>query len=162
MRSLRNGANQSIEAGWHSFESRTLAGSSHQIVDALLLARVFVCAFFAACLIQSGLDKVTDRRGNLDWLTGHFSKSFLRSQVPMMLATVTLIELLGGFGCLGSVFVILFKGPAIVPTIALSLVCLNFVMLFTGQRIAKDYAGAASLASYFLVAVFGLTLMTAT
>jgi hypothetical protein len=128
-------------------------------MDALLLARIFVCAFFAACFIQSGLDKVFDWKGNLDWLNGHFSKTFLKSQVPMMLGTVTLIEVVGGFACLASVFVLLFKGPAIVPTVSLSLVCLNFVMLFAGQRIAKDYAGAASLASYFVVALFGLTLM---
>jgi hypothetical protein len=128
-------------------------------MDALTLARIFVCAFYAACFIQSGLDKVFDWKGNLDWLNGHFGKSFLKGQVPIMLATVTLIEVVGGFACLASVFVILFKGPIIVPMVSLSLVCLNLVMLFAGQRIAKDYAGAASLAGYFIVALFGLTLM---
>jgi hypothetical protein len=126
---------------------------------AIELARVFVCAFFAACLIQSGLDKVFDRKGNLDWLTGHFSKTFLKSQVPMMLATVTVIECLGGFGCLASVFVLILKGPAIVPLVSISLVLVNFVMLFAGQRIAKDYAGAAAITGYFIIALFGLTLM---
>jgi hypothetical protein len=129
-------------------------------VDALTIARIFVCAFFAACFIQSGLDKLFDWSGNLAWLNGHFSKTFLKGQVPMMLGTVTMIEVIGGFACLASVFVLLFKGPAVVPTASLSLVCLNFVMLFAGQRIAKDYAGAASLASYFIVALFGLTLMS--
>ena len=128
-------------------------------MDALLLARIFVCAFFAACLIQSGLDKVTDWKGNLDWLIGHFSKTLLRRQVPMMLGTVMLVELAGGFGCLVSIFVLMLKGTMDIPIVAMSLVCLNFVMLFTGQRIAKDYAGAATLATYFLVALFGLYLV---
>jgi uncharacterized membrane protein YphA (DoxX/SURF4 family) len=131
-------------------------------MEALTLARIFVCAFFAACFIQSGLDKIFDWKGNLDWLNGHFSKTFLRSQVPMMLGTVTLIETVGGFACLASVFVLIFKGPALLPIVSLSLACLNFVMLFAGQRIAKDYAGAASLAGYFMVALFGLYLMPGT
>ena len=128
-------------------------------MDAITLARLFVCAFFAACFLQSGFDKIFDWKGNLDWLSGHFSKTILRSQVPVMLGTVAVIEVIGGFACLCSIFLILFKGPAIVPVFALSLVCLNFVMLFTGQRIAKDYVGAATLAGYFIVALFGLTLM---
>jgi len=33
------------------------------------------------------------------------------------------------------------------------------VMLFFGQRIAKDYAGASGLVSYFIVAVVGLLLL---
>ena len=129
-------------------------------MDPLGLARIFVCAFFAATFIQSGLDKIFDWKGNLDWLNGHFSKTFLKSQVPMMLGTVTLIEVAAGFGCLASIVVLLVKGPMEVPTGALSLVCLNLVMLLAGQRIAKDYAGAASLPGYFIVALFGLTLMS--
>jgi hypothetical protein len=34
-------------------------------------------------------------------------------------------------------------------------------MLFFGQRLAKDYAGAAVLASYFLLVLFGLYLYSA-
>jgi hypothetical protein len=128
-------------------------------MDALTLARVFVCAFFAACFIQSGLDKVFDWKGNLEFLTGHFGKTFLRGQVPMMLGTVTIVEVLAGFTSAASVVSLLLRGPALLPVVALSLACLNFLLLFAGQRIAKDYAGAASLAAYFMVAVFGLTLM---
>jgi len=131
-------------------------------MDALVLSRVFVCAFFAVCMIQSGLDKVFDWKGNLDWLTGHFSKTFLRSQVKPMLFTVTVLEVLAGFACAVSVFFILLNRPPVLPMFAMSLVCLDFVMLFAGQRIAKDYAGAASLAGYFIVALFGLTLMPGT
>jgi hypothetical protein len=49
--------------------------------DALTLARVFVCLFFAGTFIQSGIDKIVDWKGNLEWLTGHFSKTRLRGQV---------------------------------------------------------------------------------
>jgi hypothetical protein len=39
------------------------------------------------------------------------------------------------------------------------LATLNIVMLFLGQRIAKDYAGAASLVPYFLLCVGTVLLM---
>lgn len=120
---------------------------------------MFVCAFFAACFIQSGLDKVFDWKGNLDWLTGHFSKTVFRSMVPMMLATVTFLEIVGGFTCLVAVFFIVLQRPPVVPLLAMCLVCLNLLLLFAGQRIAKDYVGAATLAGYFMVALFGLYLM---
>ncbi len=128
-------------------------------MDALSVARLFVCAFFAVVLIQSSIDKLFDWKGNLEWLTGHFGKTFLRSQVPMMLGTVLMVELMGGFGCALSIIVLLTRGPALIPLVSMSLVCLNFVMLITGQRIAKDYAGAATIAAYFISALYGLTLM---
>jgi len=126
---------------------------------ALLLARVFVCAFFAVVMLQSGLDKVFDWKGNLGWLSEHFGKTVFRGAVPLLVATITLVELLAGLACAAGVIVLLLKGPEIVPLIGMSLVCLNLLMLIAGQRIAKDYAGAVSIASYFIVALFGLTLM---
>jgi hypothetical protein len=57
-----------------------------------------------------------------------------------------------------SVFFILLDRPPVLPMLAMSIVCLNLVLLFAGQRIAKDYPGAATLAAYFIVAVFGLWL----
>ena len=41
----------------------------------LTIVQVLIGLFIATALIQSGLDKITDRKGNLEWLTGHFSKT---------------------------------------------------------------------------------------
>ena len=41
----------------------------------LRLAQLFTCAFLAILFLQSGIDKVVDRSGNLEWLTGHFASS---------------------------------------------------------------------------------------
>lgn len=120
------------------------------------IVQSFVSAFFAILFLQSGLDKVTDRKGNLEWLTGHFSQTILKGIVPMMLTTVTLIELVAGtLSLIGVVEAVFFKTFcfAFAGTVLASLA---FIMLFFGQRIAKDYAGAASLASYFIIAVVDL------
>ena len=41
------------------------------------LPALFAGLLVAILFIQSGLDKVFDWKGNLEWLTGHFSKTFL-------------------------------------------------------------------------------------
>jgi hypothetical protein len=57
---------------------------------------LFTAAFVAVLFIQSGLDKVFDRKGNLEWLTGHFSKTILAGMVPLMLTTITVLEIVTG------------------------------------------------------------------
>jgi hypothetical protein len=44
--------------------------------------------------------------------------------------------------------------------VGLGLVCLALCSLFAGQRIAKDYTGAATLATYFGVALLGLVVFS--
>ncbi len=125
----------------------------------LTLAKILVCAFFGICFLQSGLDKVTDWKGNLSWLTGHFEKSPFAKTVPLLLGTMTVFELAAGLASAAATVAFLVKGPDIVGTIAMSLCTLSLLMLFAGQRIAKDYAGAVTLATYFTISVGGLVLM---
>lgn len=130
-------------------------------MDALTLARCFVCLFFAVCLLQSGLDKFFDWKGNVDYLKDHFSKTVFKGSVPPMLASIALLETVAGALCGASIVLLLTRSSFAIagmelPTIAMSLVCLDFCMLLLGQRIAKDYAGSASLATYFAVALIGL------
>jgi len=47
--------------------------------------QILVAAFLAILFLQSGIDKIVDRRGNLEWLKGHFAKSALAGVVPAML-----------------------------------------------------------------------------
>jgi hypothetical protein len=109
--------------------------------------------------LQSGLDKVFDNKGNLEWMTPHFANSPLRSMVPVLLAVVTVLELSAG-AMSGVGAVMLFFGRANWAVVGLSLAGLVLVCLFAGQRLAKDYVGAAVLATYFGVALFGLYLLS--
>ena len=131
-----------------------LCQESAGCVPVIRLAQVLACTFLAILFLQSGFDKVVDRKGNLDWLTGHFANSPLAGVVPLMVTIVTVAELAAGVcSALGAVALVLLgsQGLAIVG-VALS--CVSLIMLFFGQRLAKDYEGAAVLASYF-----GLTLV---
>ncbi|MBK9163965.1 MAG: DoxX family protein [Acidobacteria bacterium] len=115
------------------------------------LPALFAAAFVAILFIQSALDKVFDWKGNLEWLTGHFSKTFLAGMVPMMLATITLMELATGFAAAVGIVYFLATGSLIVVFAAGVLGAASLTALFFGQRIAKDYPGAAVLVPYFLL-----------
>lgn len=124
-----------------------------------MLARCFVCLFFAILFLQSGIDKVVDWQGNLAWLRPHFEKSPLAKAVPLLVASLTFFELASGCASLVAVPMLVFAHSISIAQVAICLCALTFLMLFLGQRLAKDYAGAASIAGYFAVAVLGLFLM---
>ena len=112
-----------------------------------LLAALFTAILF----IQSGLDKVFDWKGNLGWLTGHFEKTFVAGMVPIMLATITVMEVATGLLAAAGIVYFLVAGSLSLVFISGVLGALTLIALFFGQRIAKDYPGAAVLVPYFLL-----------
>lgn len=123
---------------------------------ARLAVQLLAAAVMAITLLQSGLDKVFDFRGNLGWMTPHFAKSPLAKWVPLLLSVVTVIELAAGSACAaGAVLALVGRGSEVLA-LGFMLSGLNFCALLLGQRLAKDYAGAAGLIPYFLVPLAGL------
>ena len=112
-----------------------------------LLAALFTAILF----IQSGFDKVFDWKGNLGWLTGHFEKTFVAGMVPIMLATITVMEVATGLLAAAGIVYFLVAGSLSLVFISGVLGALTLTALFFGQRIAKDYPGAAVLVPYFLL-----------
>ena len=115
------------------------------------LPALFSALLVAILFIQSGLDKVFDWKGNLEWLTGHFSKTFVAGMVPLMLAKITVLELATGLLSAAGIVYFFVAGSTAVIFWASSLGALTIIGLFFGQRIAKDYAGAAVLVPYFIL-----------
>jgi len=122
-------------------------------IDQLLrnLPALFAALLVAILFIQSGLDKVFDWKGNLGFLTGHFSKTFVASMVPMMLATITVMELATGFLAAAGIIYFLVTGSLAVIFWASVIGAAAIAALFFGQRVAKDYPGAAVLVPYFIL-----------
>jgi hypothetical protein len=122
------------------------------------LPALFGALLVSVLFIQSGLDKIFDWKGNLGWLTGHFSKTFLGPLVPVLLATLTIMEL--GTGILSAVGIVYFlaTGSTLMIFYASFLGAASISALFFGQRVAKDYPGAAVLVPYFLLMLFTMYL----
>ena len=122
------------------------------------LPALFCALLVSVLFIQSGLDKVFDWKGNLDWLTGHFSKTFLAKMVPMMVATITVSELATGILSVVGIVYFLATGSTIVIFYSSIVGAASITALFFGQRVAKDYPGAAVLVPYFLLLIVMIVL----
>lgn len=123
-----------------------------------LIMKTLVALFLAILFLQSGLDKVSDRKGNLDWLKGHFANSPLRNTVPFLLGALTVMELAAGTLCVAGIISLLWKDCDYWIFWGSLLSSVSILCLFFGQRIAKDYAGAQNLVAYFIVTLIGMWL----
>jgi len=120
------------------------------------LPTLFITAFFAILFLQSGLDKALDYRGNLDYLSAHFKNSPLAGSVRLLMPTITVLELLTGAVSIWAFLQTLVTGQSSAAIFSPALAGISFLCLFFGQRVGKDYAGAAALVPYFVVVLLGL------
>ena len=130
-----------------------------RMTEATYLIQIVASAFLAILFLQSGIDKVVDRRGNFEWLKGHFAKSPLAGIVPALLICITILEVAAGaLSAIGCVFVILSRDST-VAFYGAAISAVAVLALFFGQRMAKDYAGAAVLVPYFLLMLVAMYLL---
>src|SRR6476469_8537380 len=125
----------------------------HSPAGAALLMQLLVSAFLAILFLQSGIDKIVERSGNREYLNAHFARSPLAGTVGPMFLVITILEVsagaLSGVGCAS----LLLSHDSTVAYLGAVIGGVNIVALFFGQRVAKDYAGAAALVPYFLLAL---------
>ena len=125
----------------------------------LYLLQLLVSAFLAILFLQSGIDKMVDQRGNLEWLKGHFAKSPLARFVPALLLVLTVLEIsAGALSAIGCIMIIFTRNSAVAYYGAI-VSAFAILGLFFGQRIAKEYAGAAILVPYFLLTLVAIYLL---
>jgi hypothetical protein len=133
--------------------------NSHSASEAVHLMQVLASAFLAILFLQSSIDKIVDRRGNLEFLKEHFAKTWLAGLVTPMFIVITIIELSAGIlTTLGCVLILLARG-ANIAFYGAALAAIALIALFFGQRIAKDYPGAAVLVPYFLLTLGAIYLL---
>jgi uncharacterized membrane protein YphA (DoxX/SURF4 family) len=132
---------------------QSAAGATFHILQLL------VSLFLAILFLQSGIDKITDRRGNLEWLRGHFAKSPLAGMVPLLFTILTIIEVTAGALSGAGFLVLIFAHNPTIAFYGAVISAIAILCLFFGQRMAKEYAGAAVLAPYFLVTLVAIYLL---
>ena len=131
----------------------------HTSANAIYLMQILVAAFLAILFLQSSIDKIVDRRGNLEWLRGHFAKSPLAGTVPALLTAITILEVAAGvLSAVGCVLLLVMRDSTVAFCGAI-MSATAIIALFFGQRVAKDYAGAAVLVPYFLLALVAIYLL---
>ena len=124
------------------------------------ISEILILLFIAITFLQSGIDKMVDWSGNVGWLKGHFSKTFLAGQVPMMLAIILILEVVSGVLALIGIAQIMLYDVLDFGLYSSVLGAITLLMLLFGQRVAKDYAGAFTIVGYFIVVIFGVYIMS--
>lgn len=121
--------------------------------------QLLILVFIVITFLQSGVDKITDWNGNVSFLKEHFSKTFLRNSVPLLLLIILISEVIVGFLSIVGIVQIYVSGTTTIGLFAAVIASKVLLMLLFGQRVAKDYAGAMTIAVYFMVTVFGVYLL---
>lgn len=137
---------------------------TESIFDFTLLknAQLLLTFSFAILFLQSGLDKVFSFQGNKKYIAEVFGRTFLKPISGLLFILITVLEVLTGLLALAGTWVYYSQGQDDVAILAVELAAISLLCLFFGQRIAKDYAGAAALIPYFLLSLFGIFLFSLT
>ena len=123
------------------------------------LCQIFIAIFLFIAFFQSGLDKVIDRKGNLDFLKAHFSDSPVIKIIPIMLLILTFLEIIGSLMLGYGVYYAFVNRSTLWIFYGFVIIAITIIILFAGQRIAKDYLGAADLVPYFILIMLGIMSM---
>jgi len=123
------------------------------------LCQIFIAIFLFIAFFQSGIDKVIDRKGNLDFLKAHFSDSPLINIIPIMLLILTFLEIIGSLMLGYGVYYAFVNRSTLWIFYGFVVIAITIIILFAGQRIAKDYLGAADLVPYFILIMLGIMSM---
>ena len=120
---------------------------------------VLILLFLIVTFLQSGIEKLTDWKGNLDFIKGHFAKSPLKNSVPLLLGIILILEVAAGILMIVGVYQLYTSGAKEMALLGVELSAISLICLLIGQRLAKDYAGAMTLAVYFIITLWGVFLL---
>lgn len=120
---------------------------------------VLLLFFLIITFIQSGIDKLLDWKGNVSFITDHFKNSPLKNSVPVLLGIILIIEIVAGILMIYGVYQLYATGEKEMALLGVELSAVTLLFLLIGQRLAKDYQGAMSLAVYFIITLFGVYLL---
>ena len=127
-------------------------------MESAIINIILILSFFSIVFIQSGLDKVFNKKENLSFLYELLGKVFSKSLILVAFYSITLLELASGFLCLIGVLEIILYGSSALGYWGLIVGALALLILLFGQRMSQNYDGAKTITIYFILAVFGISL----
>jgi len=119
-------------------------------------ASILVLLFLAVTFVQSAYDKVFAWQGNVDWLKSHFAQTNLKNNVPLALFIILILELVTGVLTLVGCVELLINGGKTFGFYGAAFSSITLILLLLGQRIAKDYDGARTIAIYFVPSIIAV------
>ncbi|EID76511.1 hypothetical protein [Imtechella halotolerans] len=123
-------------------------------------SQLLILLLLIITFLQSGWDKISDWKGNLEWLKGHFSKTILKNMVPIALLKVLVLEIFTSILCIIGFFNLVIEGNTLWAFYGCIMGTITLLMLLLGQRLAKDYDGARTIVIYLIPAIMGVYLLS--
>lgn len=121
--------------------------------NSIEIVHILSSIFFSIVFFQSSLDKIIDKKGNLEFFKHHFKNTPLHKIFSPALNILMFLELTAAGLCLyGFVYSLLYTNTDFI-FYGLIFTGLVLLLLLFGQRIAKDYVGAADITIYFILCV---------
>ncbi len=119
-------------------------------------ASVLVLVFLTITFIMSAHDKLFHWNDNMAWMKPHFEKTILKNYVPQAVGVLVFFELIAGISCVVGIIELYINGGRMFGFYGAVFSCLSLLMMLFGQRLAKDFDGARTIAIYFVVAILGV------
>jgi putative oxidoreductase len=129
------------------------------MLNELMLLQSVAVVFAAILFLQSGLDKLINYGDNLQYISSVFAKTGFNKISTVLFVLITVMEITTAMWSVFGAVMLLWKGDAEWARRALMMGTATLLCLFAGQRVAKDYAGAAGIVPYILVFLFGMFLL---
>ena len=123
------------------------------------ITEIILLLFLAITFLQSGLDKILDWKGNINWLKSHFSKTFMANMVEVNVAIILILETIAGLLAIIGIYQLLVNDNASLGFYASILSAITLLLLLFGQRVAKDYDGARTIGVYLIPTLFTLYIL---
>ena len=117
------------------------------------IAQILVSIFFSIVFFQSSIDKINDRESNLKFFNHHFKGTFFHNYTSISLNLLALLEITSAFLCCLGIFYKLLYYDSLFIYYGLLMSAIVLLSLVLGQRLAKDYAGAADITIYFILCI---------
>jgi hypothetical protein len=116
-------------------------------------ASILVLFFLAITFIMSAHEKLFHWNDTMAWMKPHFEKTILKNHVPIATSILVFLDLIAGISCLIGIVEMYVNGGTRFGFYGGVFSCISLLLMLLGQRLAKDFDGARTIAIYFIPAV---------
>jgi putative oxidoreductase len=129
-------------------------------MDKMMVLQCLLLLFPAVIFLQSGLDKAFKLGDNKAYILSVFENTFLKPISGILFFLLLILELGCGIIAVAAIVLLTSKGEYTIGYYTFLLSVITLTGLLAGQRIARDYAGAAGIMPYLILAFLGLYLFS--
>lgn len=119
-----------------------------------------ILLFFIITYAISVIEKITEWKNTVSYITAHFKNSPLKKYVSPLLIILIFFEIIALLFLITGLLFSLTKQNNNLAIVGLQVSAITLLFMLIGQRLAKDYSGAMNINIYFIINILGIYLLT--